>query len=64
MNYKATISFAGQVCMAAGEMRDLPDEIATPLLRCGYLTPVAEKSEKGKDPAEGKDQAGQKAPQK
>ena len=37
MKYKATVSFAGQVCMAAGEVQELPVEIAAPLLSCGYL---------------------------
>ena len=55
MKYKATISFAGQVSMAANEVRELPQESAAPLLRCGYLTSVAEKSGKGKDPADQKD---------
>ena len=55
MKYKATTSFAGQVSMAANEVRELPQEIAAPLLRCGYLTPAAEKAGEGKDPADQKD---------
>lgn len=56
--------------MATGEVRELPNEIAAPLLRCGYLIPVKEKSGKGKDrvkaedPAESENQAGQKDTQK
>lgn len=37
MKVKATTSFAGEICMAAGEVRDVPERIAAPLLKCGYL---------------------------
>ena len=43
MKVRATISFAGQVCMAEGEVRDVPESIAAPLLECGYLEPVEQK---------------------
>ena len=36
-NYRAAVSFAGQVSMAAGEVREIPEDLAAPLLRCGYL---------------------------
>lgn len=37
MKYRATVSFAGQVCMDADEVQELPVEVAAPLLSCGYL---------------------------
>lgn len=37
MKVKATTNFAGEICMAAGEVRDVPERIAAPLLKCGYL---------------------------
>lgn len=37
MRVKATISFAGEVCMARNEVRDVPEDVAAPLLDCGYL---------------------------
>ena len=37
MKVKATTNFAGEVCMATGEVRDVPENIAAPLLKCGYL---------------------------
>lgn len=37
MKVKATTSFAGEICMAAGEVRDVPEDVAAPLLKCGYL---------------------------
>lgn len=40
MKVKATTSFAGEICMAAGEVRDVPERIAAPLLKCGYLEAV------------------------
>lgn len=54
MKVKATTSFAGEICMATGEVRDVPENIAAPLLKCGYLEPVdpekAEAPEKAEDP--------------
>ena len=47
MKVKATTSFAGEICMAAGEVRDVPESIAAPLVDCGYLEPVEpEKAER------------------
>lgn len=43
MKVKATTSFAGEICMAVGETRDVPESIAAPLMRCGYLEMVEEK---------------------
>lgn len=40
MKVKATTNFAGEVCMAAGEVRDVPESVAAPLLKCGYLETV------------------------
>lgn len=37
MKVKATTNFAGEVCMATGESRDVSENIAAPLLKCGYL---------------------------
>ena len=40
--YKATVSFAGKVCMAVNEERRLADEDAAGLLKAGYIKPVKE----------------------
>ena len=41
MKVKATTSFAGaEISMFHGEVRDVPDDIAAPLLECGYLEAV------------------------
>jgi len=40
MKVKATVSFAGELSMAAGEVRDVPKDVAAPLLKCGYLEAV------------------------
>ena len=37
MKVKATTSFAGEICMAKGDVRDVPETVAAPLLECGYL---------------------------
>lgn len=37
MKVKATTNFAGEVCMARGDVRDVPESVAAPLLECGYL---------------------------
>ena len=37
MKVKATTSFAGEICMAKGDVRDDPESVAAPLLECGYL---------------------------
>lgn len=44
MRVKAKVSFAGAVCMAAGEVRDIPKDVAAPLLECGYLEKVKERT--------------------
>lgn len=36
MKVKATTSFAGEICMAKGDVRDVPESVAAPLLECGY----------------------------
>lgn len=48
MLVRAKVSFAGQVSMAKNEMRDVPEDIAAPLLKCKYLEAVKEKKPKGK----------------
>lgn len=41
MKVKATTSFAGaEISMFHGEVCDVPDDIAAPLLECGYLEAV------------------------
>ena len=41
MRVKATTSFAGaEISMFHGEVCDAPDDIAAPLLECGYLEAV------------------------
>ena len=41
MKVKATTSFAGaEISMFHDEVCDVPDDIAAPLLECGYLEPV------------------------
>ena len=40
------MSFAGQVSMAAGEVREIPEDLAAPLLRCGYLKEADQEGEK------------------
>lgn len=37
MKVKATTNFAGKICMARGDVRDVPESVAAPLLECGYL---------------------------
>ena len=37
MKVKATTNFAGEICMARGDVRDVPESVAAPLLECGYL---------------------------
>lgn len=45
MKVRATTNFAGEICMAVGETRDVPESIAAPLMRCGYLEMVEDKSQ-------------------
>lgn len=42
MKYKATVSFAGEITMGRGEVRDVSDDIAAPLVSDGYLEPEKE----------------------
>ena len=37
MKVKATTNFAGEICMARGDVRDVPESVAAPLLECGYV---------------------------
>lgn len=49
MRCKATIGFAGvAVSMAAGEVRDVQEGVAAPLLACGYLVEADETAAKKK----------------
>ena len=57
MLVRAKVSFAGQVSMAKNEVRDVPEDIATPLLKCKYLEAAKEKKPKGKS-AEHNDPSG------
>lgn len=56
MKVKATTSFAGEICMAAGEVRDVPEDVAAPLLKCGYLEPVEVPAEPDQKPDEATEQ--------
>ena len=40
MKYEATVSFAGEICMMKGEVRELKSSLAKPLIECGYLKPI------------------------
>ena len=42
MKYKATVSFAGEITMGRGEVRDVIADIAAPLVADGYLEPEGE----------------------
>lgn len=42
MKVRAMLSFAGQISMGPGEVRDVPEDVAAPLLACGYVEAVAE----------------------
>lgn len=43
MKVRAKVSFAGEVSMAAGEVRDVEERVAAPLVACGYLAPAEER---------------------
>lgn len=43
--YTANVSFAGKVSMYKGEVRELSEEAASELLRCGYISVEPEKEE-------------------
>ena len=49
MKVKATVSFAGELSMAAGEVRDVPKDVAAPLLKCGYLKAVKNEKSTGSE---------------
>lgn len=59
MRVKATISFAGEVCMAQNEVRDVPEDVAAPLLNCGYLVEAVDPPapEPGSEKKRGKKEA-------
>ena len=44
--YKAMVTFCGIVNMTRGEVRELSDEVAKPLLNCGYIKDLEEKQKK------------------
>ncbi len=45
MRVKANISFCGSVCMAANEVKDIPEGgVLSDLLEAGYVTEVQENS--------------------
>ena len=49
MKVKATVNFAGEICMAVGEVRDVPEGIAAPLLECSYIEALgADGSDEGR----------------
>ena len=54
MKVKAATNFAGEICMTKGEVRDVPERVAAPLVACGYLEPAVEKGTEKKKPAKGK----------
>lgn len=54
MKVKAKISFVGPVCMARNEVRDIPEDVAAPLLKCGYLEPEDETSGSSRKSAKAK----------
>ena len=37
IKYEAQITFAGQVAMRKGEVRELDRSVDSPLVKCGYL---------------------------
>lgn len=45
MKIKALVSFAGSATMAVGEIKDVPDEIAADVIRCGFAAPAEEPAE-------------------
>lgn len=48
--YEATVSFAGEVAMHKGEMRELAGSLAAPLVKCGYLKAVIESESERDNP--------------
>lgn len=59
MKVRATTCFAGEVCMAAGEVRDVSERVAAPLLECGYLESVKTPEQKRAPQREADDTADQ-----
>lgn len=45
MKVKATVGFAGTITMAEDEVRDVREDVAVPLIQCGYLISVDEPAE-------------------
>lgn len=41
MLVRAKVSFAGALSMYAGEVRECSEEVALPLLECGYLEEIS-----------------------
>lgn len=52
MKIKARIPFAGAVVMAPGEIKDVPDKMATEYISIGYAEPVDDFSDKMNPPVE------------
>ena len=46
MKYEAKVTFAGQVTMRKGEVKELERSIASPLLKCGYIEVVKKESKR------------------
>ena len=52
MKIKAKIPFAGAVVMAPGEIKDVPNNLATEYISIGYAEPVDDFSDKMNPPIE------------
>ncbi len=52
MKIRAKIPFAGAVVMAPGEIKDVPDVLATEYISIGYAEPVDDFSDKMNAPVE------------
>lgn len=49
MKYEALVSFVGAICMAKGEVREIPDSpIVKSLIDAGYIKAVQEKKTRRK----------------
>ena len=48
MKVKANVSFCGEVSMYKGEVREISNSLANPLLKCGYVTKI-QKNKKNKN---------------
>ena len=60
MKVRATAAFAGAITMAVNEERDVPEDVAAPLLKCGYVV----KAEKADVKNEAPDAKAEKAEKK